>query len=198
MSRKLLASLTLAALAVLAGVAAYMLSRPGHEALPSPIKGLVVGKPETIRVWSPVFGNGSRIPTRYTCDGRDASIPLRIEGVPGNARSLLLIMYDPDAPGGTFYHWILYNIPPNTTELPEGLPRAPSTMYGLQGVNDFGRIGYGGPCPPIGGGSHRYFIIVLALDKALDLPPGAKLGDVVGEAWNHVVAYGLYMGTYSR
>ncbi|ABN70633.1 phospholipid-binding protein, PBP family [Staphylothermus marinus F1] len=199
MSRRLIIILILIVVAILVSIVFYMfLFKPVHEVYPSPIRELIMGKQGSIRVWSPAFSNGSRIPSQYTCDGIDESFPLRIENISENTRSLLLIMYDPDAPHGVFYHWILYNIPPNTTQIPENIPKTPITKYGLQGRNNFGKIGYGGPCPPRGFGSHRYYIIVLALNTKLKLPPGANINEVIDEAKNHVIAYGVYMGRYSR
>ena len=89
-------------------------------------------------------------------------------------------------------------MPPDTLEIPEDIPKTPITDYGMQGRNDFGKIGYGGPCPPKGHGSHRYFFVVVALDIELDLPPGASLSDIVNAAKDHVLAYGEYMGVYNR
>ncbi|WP_446752026.1 YbhB/YbcL family Raf kinase inhibitor-like protein [Vulcanisaeta sp. JCM 16161] len=145
---------------------------------------------------SSVFTNGSQIPINYTCNGLDYSIPLYISNVPGNAKSLMVIMEDLNAPGGVFIHWVLYDIPPNITELPQGIP---AQYYvpgiGYQGINDFGKIGYGGPCPPPGP-PHEYVIIVLALDR--ELPP-LNESDVylirsisVGD----VVSYGVLIGYY--
>lgn len=158
----------------------------------------VNGKPMVIKVSSPAFSFGGEIPQRYTCDGEDYSPPIRIDGVPVNARSLVLIMYDPDAPKGTFYHWIMYNIPPKNITLPENIPAKPETPYGLQGVNDFGVVGYKGPCPPPGLGKHRYYILVMALDTILDLKPGASKEEVINALKDHVIAYGYYMGVYGR
>ncbi|WFO76394.1 YbhB/YbcL family Raf kinase inhibitor-like protein [Desulfurococcaceae archaeon MEX13E-LK6-19] len=151
-----------------------------------------------IKVSSPAFGFGGKIPVKYTCDGEDISPPLLIKGVPPSAKSLVLIMYDPDAPGGTFYHWIMYNIEPKNMSLPENIPPEPETPYGLQGINDFNKIGYSGPCPPPGLGTHRYYILVLALDTKLDLEPGASKEEVINALKNHVIAYGYYMGVYGR
>ncbi|WP_243680573.1 YbhB/YbcL family Raf kinase inhibitor-like protein [Vulcanisaeta souniana] len=109
-----------------------------------------------------VFNNGSQIPINYTCNGLDVSIPLYISNVPNNTKSLMVIMEDLDAPNGIFVHWVLYDVPPNVTEIPQGV----SAQYyvpgvGYQGLNDFGKVGYGGPCPPAGP-PHEYVIIVLA------------------------------------
>ncbi len=159
-----------------------------------------LSKPMSIAVYSPAFSYGSRIPVKYTCDGLDMSIPVKWDPstLPKGTKSLVLIMYDPDAPRGVFIHWILYNIPPNTSEIPENLPKKPVVdKIGLQGVNDFGRIGYGGPCPPRGS-MHRYFIRVFALDTILDLGPGASISEVENAIRNHILAYGETMGVYGR
>jgi len=147
---------------------------------------------------SPAFAYGQTIPRKYTCDGEDVSPPLRIEGVPSGAAALVLIVEDPDAPKRNFTHWVLYNIPPNVTELPEGVPKAEETPYGLQGVNDFGRVGWGGPCPPRGHGTHRYFFRLYALSRRLDLPPRATKDAVRSAMQGLVIAEAEYMGTYAR
>ncbi len=157
-------------------------------------------KPMSIAVYSPAFSYGSRIPVKYTCDGLDISIPVKWDPntLPKDTRSLVLVMFDPDAPRGVFIHWILYNIPLNITEIPENVPRKPLVKgIGLQGINDFGRIGYGGPCPPKGS-SHRYFIRLFALDTVLDLKPGASIKELEEALRGHILAYGETMGVYGR
>ncbi len=151
----------------------------------------------TITVSSPAFSNGSTIPAQYTCDGADVSPPLRWSGVPSSAKSLVIAMEDPDAPGGLFIHWVLYNVSPNLTELPQGVPPAASTRFGLQAINDFGRVGYGGPCPPPGK-PHRYIIVIYALNSTLGLPPGAPARDVLRAARPYVIAEGELVGLYGR
>ena len=199
MSRGILFIIILIAAIIITVIVVYTLVlRPRYQGTIDPIKELTEGKPKTIEIWCPAFEYGSKIPVEYTCDGEDISIPLRINDIPEDTKSLLIIMYDPDAPLGTFYHWILYNVPPDTLEIPEDIPKTPITDYGMQGRNDFGKIGYGGPCPPKGHGSHRYFFVVVALDIELDLPPGASLSDIVNAAKDHVLAYGEYMGVYNR
>ncbi len=153
---------------------------------------------EVLRVSSPVFRNAGRIPDKYTCTGIDISPPLKIENIPEDTVELALIMYDPDAPIGVFYHWLLYRIPPDKNELPENIPKKPSTNYGVQGVNDFGNIGYGGPCPPRGHGTHRYFFLVLALREGVDLGPGANVRELMDAVRDKVIGYGVVYGTYSR
>lgn len=150
-----------------------------------------------IKVSSPAFRDGDFIPSRYTCDGEDISPEIRIEGVPANAKSLVLINDDPDAPMGTWDHWILYNIPPTTTVIPEGIKPEKTFPNGMKhGVNSWGRVGYGGPCPP--SGIHRYYFKVYALDIVLDLPPGATKSKLLKSMEGHVVAEGKLMGKYTR
>ena len=141
--------------------------------------------------------SGGSVPARYTCDGEDVSPRVEWRGLPAGARSLVLICYDPDAPRGTFVHWVLYNVPPSLPGLPENLPKTGVIEgVGLQGVNDFGRVGYGGPCPP--SGTHRYVFLVLALDSELKLREGASAFDVLHEALPHVIGYGEVVLRYSR
>jgi len=141
--------------------------------------------------------SGGSVPARYTCDGEDVSPRVEWRGLPAGARSLALICYDPDAPRGTFVHWVLYNVPPSLPGLPENLPKTGVVEgVGLQGVNDFGRVGYGGPCPP--SGTHRYVFLVLALDSELGLREGASAFDVLREALPHVIGYGEVVLRYSR
>jgi Raf kinase inhibitor-like YbhB/YbcL family protein len=109
----------------------------------------------------------------------------------------MVAVIDIDAPGGSFVHWVLYNIPPNTSSLPSGVPRGTATPYGLQAVNDFGFSGYGGPCPPPGK-PHRYIFYVLALNATIDLPGGSLASEVLSAARGHVVAYGELVGLYGR
>ncbi len=143
-----------------------------------------------------VFGYGERIPVKYTCDGEDVSPPLEWEPLKG-VKSYALIVEDPDAPMGTFTHWVLYDIPGDVRSLPEGVPKEGETRYGKQGLNDFGRIGYGGPCPPPGK-PHRYFFKLYALDTVLNLKPGLKRGEVLAAIKGHVIAQAELMGTYGR
>ncbi|MEF8788378.1 MAG: YbhB/YbcL family Raf kinase inhibitor-like protein, partial [Planctomycetota bacterium] len=135
--------------------------RKQRPAPPSQMEG-------TLELISPAFRDGAEIPTRYTCDGDDVSPPLEISGVPDEAASLALVVDDPDAPGRTFVHWVAWNIPPDTSELPEG--KLPA---GREGTNSFGETGYGGPCPPEGDGPHTYRFKLHALDAKLDLEAGA-------------------------
>jgi Raf kinase inhibitor-like YbhB/YbcL family protein len=147
---------------------------------------------------SPAFQDGERIPDRHTCVGEDLSPPLRWEGAPEGAQSFALIAEDPDAPGGTFVHWVLYNLPAAITELPEGLPRDERLESGaLQGMSDFRVVGYRGPCPPPGR-PHRYYFILRAFDAALNLGPGATKARLEAAMQGHVLAEAKLMGTYGR
>lgn len=150
-----------------------------------------------MQLTSPAFADGGLIPRRYTCDGDDASPPLAWSGVPATTVSLALIADDPDAPRGTWVHWVLYNLPATTTSLPEALPTDERLPNGaLQGRNDFRRTGYGGPCPP--SGTHRYFFKLYALDTVLSLEPGATKQQLLQAMEGHVLAEAQLMGRYAR
>jgi Raf kinase inhibitor-like YbhB/YbcL family protein len=150
-----------------------------------------------INVTSTAFEEGGAIPTRYTCDGPDVSPPLSWSSVPDGTRSLALIADDPDAPSGTFVHWVIYNLPPDMRRLPEDVPNRETLPSGArQGVNGAGSIGYMGPCPP--SGAHRYFFKVYALDTELDLGRRATKEDLVSIMEEHVLAQGQLMGIYRR
>jgi Raf kinase inhibitor-like YbhB/YbcL family protein len=147
---------------------------------------------------SDAFETGATIPKAYTCDGADQSPPLSWRGVPSGSKSLALLVEDPDAPHGTFVHWVLFNVPSNTQELPAGGSHQTILASGArQGRNDFRRVGYGGPCPPRGS-THRYFFRLLALDTPLDLTPGATASEVRSAASGHVLGQTELMGTYGR
>ena len=153
----------------------------------------------SIEVTSSAFAEGARIPTRYTCDGEDASPPLKWTGVPQAAKSIALIADDPDAPGGTWIHWVLYGLSPDTTGLPEGLPKTNELLSGARhGGTDFGRNEYGGPCPPPGHGAHRYYFKVYALDAEIGLAAGGTKQDVLEAMKGKILAEGQLMGTYLR
>ncbi len=170
---------------------------------------------DALSISSPAFQDGGGIPSKYTCEDEDISPPLSFAGAPAGARSLALIVDDPDAPAGarslalivddpdapdpaapkmTWVHWVLYNLPPDTTGLEEGVRRLPSGT--LEGVNDWRRTGYGGPCPPIG--RHRYFFKLYALDAVLpDLHAPTK-ADLEQAMQGHVLAQATLMGTYQK
>lgn len=151
------------------------------------------------RLSSPAFSDGEFIPVRHTCDGPDLSPPLEWSDPPAGTRAFALICDDPDAPRGTWVHWVWYDIPPEVTSAPEGIPPDPEpAIGGKQGVNDFRRYGYGGPCPPRGHGPHRYFFRLYALDEPTGLPPGATRDQVEAAMQGHVLASAQLMGRYER
>lgn len=155
-------------------------------------------KSMSIDVTSTAFSKGQPIPEKYTCQGRDISPPLRWTNVPPNTRSFALITDDPDAPSGTWVHWVLYDVPAAVNELPENVARSQYVSGNArQGLNDFKHLGYGGPCPPPGK-AHRYFFKLYALDVLLGIKPGATKKDVEAAMKGHVLAEGQTMGTYQR
>lgn len=148
---------------------------------------------QTLVVKSSVFANGGTIPKEFTGEGRDVSPPLTWTGAPATTKSFALICDDPDAPGGTWVHWVLYNIPAATTSLP-----AAATGSGVDGNNSWPKLGYRGPIPPPGSGVHRYFFKVYALDTMVALPKGATQAQLQQAMKGHILAEGQWMGTYSR
>ncbi len=144
-----------------------------------------------MKIESPDFKEGKQIPSDFTCDGKNISPELVFKDVPANAKSLALIMDDPDAPRGTFTHWVVWNIPSNA----KGISRGEKIKY-AQGMSDFGRTGYGGPCPP--SGTHRYFFKLYALDTVLGLEEGSSRSDLEKAMKGHVIAEAKLMGTYQR
>jgi hypothetical protein len=144
-----------------------------------------------MKITSSAFQQGGNIPSKFSCDGANTNPPLQISDVPPEAKSLVLIVDDPDAPSGLFTHWAVWNISPQTTTIAER-----STPKGVQGTNDFGKSGYGGPCPP--SGAHRYYFKIFALDRDLDLSSGAKRGQLDAAMKGHVVAQGELIGRYAR
>jgi len=151
-----------------------------------------------ITVTSAAFENGGMIPRKYTGEGADLSPPLSWTGVPDDAVALGLICDDPDAPGKTWVHWVLFNLPASATGLPEGMATERELPTGArQGVNDFGKIGYGGPMPPPGP-AHRYYFKLYALDTKLKLDAGATKAELLKAMENHILAEGQLMGKYKR
>jgi Raf kinase inhibitor-like YbhB/YbcL family protein len=144
-----------------------------------------------MKITSAAFREGGNIPSKFTCDGSDTTPPLQITGVPSEAKSLVLITDDPDAPSGLFTHWLVWNIPPQTNSIAEG-----TAPKGVHGTNDFGKSGYGGPCPPPG--THRYSFKIFALDRELDLSSAAKQSQVDAAMKGHVIAQGELIGRYVR
>ena len=152
-----------------------------------------------MKITSTAFREGSEIPVQHTCDGPDISPPLSWTGVPAEAKSLMLTVKDPDAPSGTFIHWVLYNLPPDLGGLPEDTPVDKELENGaVQCSNGFGRMGYGGPCPPPGDEAHRYLFDLYALDVELSLPNELSEADINREIKDHILADGHLMGKYQR
>ncbi|PWT84812.1 MAG: YbhB/YbcL family Raf kinase inhibitor-like protein [Acidobacteria bacterium] len=151
----------------------------------------------TLVLSSTSFQGGGKIPSQYTCDGADTSPQLSWPAPPSGTKSLALIVTDPDAPVGTFVHWVLYDIPASTRELPAGVPKQGQLSdNSRQGKNDFGKSGYGGPCPP--SGAHHYVFTLYALDTTLGLPPGATRAQIESAIKGHILARGELVGLYNR
>jgi len=155
----------------------------------------------TLTLKSAAFQDGGKINARYTCEGKDIAPPLSWDNVPANARSLVLIVDDPDAPDPkapkmTWVHWVLYNIPPRTRDLPGGAGGGKFPVTTGEGLNDWNKTGYGGPCPPIG--RHRYFFKLYALDKVLQFGSHPTKKEVEAAMDNHVIAWGWLVGTYKK
>lgn len=150
--------------------------------------------PPGIELTSPAFEAGEAIPKQYTCSGKEISPPLQWADVPDGTKAFALLVDDPDAPGGTYTHWTVYDIPPATHAFPPGNPPPNST----QGENSFGDDHYGGPCPPKGDDAHRYVFQLYALRAPLGLPPGAKSDDVRKAIKKQAIARGRLVGTFKR
>jgi hypothetical protein len=150
-----------------------------------------------IKITSSAFEEGGMIPAKYTCDEDDISPQLQWEGVPEGAKSIALISDDPDAPMGTWVHWVMYNIPADKTELAEDIPEDETLADGVkQGVTDFGKTGYGGPCPP--SGTHRYYFKIYALDTMIESDDVLNKKTLLEKMEGHVLAEGQLMGRYKR
>ena len=150
-----------------------------------------------LTITSGAFTEGHTIPSAYTCEGHDISPPLAWHDPPAGTESFALISDDPDAPGKTWVHWVVYNLPATARQLPEAFSTSKEQADGTrQGLTDFGRIGYGGPCPPIG--THRYVFTLYALDTALHLPAGSTKSQVEAAMQGHILANAQLMGTYRR
>jgi len=168
---------------------------------PQPVEQQPAATPKEEKVGlnasSTAFKEGEPIPKQYTCDGINISPPLEWTGVPKTAKTLAIICDDPDAPAGTWVHWVLYNLPADKIGLIENTPATEALPGGgMQGTNDFNKIGYGGPCPP--SGTHRYYFKVYALDSELPLRPGVTKADLEKAMEGHVVTQGQLMGKYGR
>ena len=144
-----------------------------------------------MKLTSPAFTHNGNIPSEFTCDGSDLSPPLAISDIPANAKSLALICDDPDAPVGTWDHWVVFNIPASTKEIPKG-----TDLNGVAGKNGWGRTGYGGPCPP--SGTHRYFFKLFALDSILNIPAGSNKKQIEAAMQSHTIAKAELVGLYKR
>ena len=185
-------TLLLAAAAILCCGCSRFSSRPAQ------IQSTKEGPTMSLTLTSSAFADGAAIPRRYTCDAEDLSPDLAWSGAPAATQSFALIADDPDAPMGTWTHWLIWNIPAKATLLPGDTPKIESLDNGArQGKNDFKRIGYGGPCPPPGK-PHRYFFKLYALSVRLELKPGASKADLEAAIKPHVLAEARYMGTYGR
>ncbi|HOJ23907.1 MAG TPA: YbhB/YbcL family Raf kinase inhibitor-like protein [Bacteroidales bacterium] len=150
-----------------------------------------------IIVKSDSFSDGGMIPAKYTCDGANISPQLSWDNAPKGTKSFVLICEDPDAPMGTFTHWVLYDLPADVHELPENLPKDKILPNGAkQGITDFKKVGYGGPCPP--NGTHRYYFKLYALDTLLNLEPALKKEDILKAMNGHILAQGQILGKYAR
>ena len=166
----------------------------GKDGPKSEAKG---GKKMQIKVTSTAFEEGGMIPKQYTCDGTDVSPPLAWTSVPEGTKTIALICDDPDAPMGTWVHWVLFNLPADVKELPGSVPLQKRLETGaIQGTNDFRKIGYGGPCPP--GGTHRYYFKLYAVDTELNLQAGATKRELLKAMEGHILGEGQLMGKYKR
>ncbi|MHB8204198.1 MAG: YbhB/YbcL family Raf kinase inhibitor-like protein [Desulfomonilaceae bacterium] len=155
------------------------------------------GQAMNIELKSAAFQEGAMIPKVYTCDGQNISPPLSWSGIPAQTKSIALIMDDPDATRGTWVHWVLFNIPPDTKGLPEKTPLSASLANGARhGVNSWPKLGYGGPCPP--SGIHRYYFKIYALDLVLPQQPGMTKAQLLKAMEGHILAQGRLMGKYTR
>jgi Raf kinase inhibitor-like YbhB/YbcL family protein len=145
-----------------------------------------------MKIESSAFSQNQAIPSKYTCDGADVIPPLRFSEIPSGAQSLALIVDDPDSPSGNFAHWVAWNIPADTKEILEGQVPAGA----VQGKNDFGKTGYGGPCP--GQGTHNYVFNLYALDARIDLPQGSSREELENAMVNHILSHAQTIGAYKR
>ncbi len=154
------------------------------------LENSILNIPKTIHFYTPAFSDGEKIPVKYTCYGNNTIPTLKWSNTPSNTKSFVIIVYDPDAPKKNFIHWIVYNIPSNITEI-----SAKNLNTSLQGLNDFNRVGWDGPCPPKGS-SHRYVFRIYALDVVLNLSGKVTVNDVLDKMKGHIIAYGEFIGIY--
>jgi Raf kinase inhibitor-like YbhB/YbcL family protein len=174
-----------------AAVAGLAECKSGGGEVMSP-RGVVI---ESLTVTSPIFAPGAAVPVDFTCDGADRSPPLTLSAPPANARSLAIVVDDPDGPGGTFTHWIVYNLRPDTLSIAEAADLG--TSGGISGTNDFKRLGYSGPCPPKFE-EHRYRFRVVALDALIHPEPPATREAIDAAMNGHVIGQGSLVGVYSH
>jgi conserved hypothetical protein TIGR00481 len=172
---------------------------PTSTVLPPDLEGVIAGAPKSLHIYSNSFTNGSKIPTKYAyyeCGGENVSPHIAIENTPIATKSVVLVVYDSDAPRGVFYHWVVYGLKGARVELPES---SSSSAGVLQGINSYGLTGYGGPCPPAGDKPHRYIFLALALDiDSSNWGPGLNPSSALSKVKGRVLAYGYIFGTYSR
>lgn len=172
-------------------------SAPTSTPLPEAPSAEQEAKTHPLKLTSTAFAPGQPIPAKYTCDGEDISPPLDWQDPPEKAKSFALIVDDPDAPAGTWVHWVLYNLPAESRNLPQAVPPdAAMADGGKNGKNSWKRLGYGGPCPP--GGTHRYFFKLYALDTVLELDDGPGKDQLAQAMEGHILAQTDLMGTYAR
>lgn len=182
----------------LAGMAAGLLLACGTTTSTVESAGMEKGTAMSFSLRSPEWKAGENIPRQFTCDGENVSPPLQWAAAPVGTQSLSLVVEDPDAPGGTFIHWVLYDLRPGTGKLPENVPPSGELADGArQGRNSFGQVGYGGPCPPPGP-AHRYFFRLYALNGKTGLNAGASRTDLDRAMRGHVLAQAEWMGRYKR
>lgn len=150
-----------------------------------------------MKITSSAFDEGAMIPEKYTCDGINISPPLKWSNAPVGTRTYVIICDDPDAPGGTWVHWVLFNLPANLKELSEGIPAVEKLPNGAwQGINDFGKTGYSGPCPP--GETHRYFFRIYALSEELKIETVKTKAALLKAMEGHILSKGQLIGMYKR
>jgi Raf kinase inhibitor-like YbhB/YbcL family protein len=160
--------------------------------------GVVAGASATLTVSSKAFASGQGIPAKYSCQGEDVSPPIKWQGEPAETKSFALICDDPDAPAGTWVHWVIYNLPSGVSYMPENMPKTETLPGGsAQGRNSFRNIGYGGPCPPAGK-AHRYFFKLYALDATLTFESTPDKESLLTAMRGHILAQGQLMGTFQR
>ncbi len=197
MKRPLIVFLGITLVLALVCVGFYRLIGPSRGETFSTVEIISTEVEMTLQLTSSAFEQGKPIPAKYSCRGEDVSPALAWGEPPAGTQSFALLMDDPDAPIGTWVHWVLFNIPPSARGLAEAVPSDATLADGsMNGKNSWGRLGYGGPCPP--SGTHRYFFKLYALDEMLGLSSGADKGELLKAMEGHILAQGELMGTFSR